>query len=1173
MNSEYEYLKDTILFRCIDDEPDSLLRSELIKFVHDMTEYSAPLLDKIVEGHPNFTLHSRLHSRNIVSLMGRLLHHWYAEVRGVEAALMIGAAYWHDIGMLNIDHGSYGFRKITPDNLQEQSEWYRFLDSDSIFLGYIDNEEIHEDTVRRFIRYTHGDRVSIHVEIFENHFGTFKIDGVNYKGIFRDVCRSHTRDHQWLLTQPNFKSKIQGVDTLFCALLLRVCDIMDFDSSRAPESYFAHQDSLNEFEHDFVARLEWRAHRVSRGFTLPDDSTNPHAESLGDGTEERRDKDFTVAFEAQPDSPEIEDVIRQRLLKIAEEFGASCALLRDQCRVELQSLPFPKNIDKSGIHPDGYLSGDYKFSLEKEQILELVSGKNLYQDNFVFIRELIQNAIDTCRVRMLYDEEPLPQVNIASWRNRLSGHLWISVDDIGMGMDLDVVENYFLNVGASYYSSIEFKQIIREISAGSNKHKAIRPVSRFGIGIVSCFLSSSRVEVFTQPLSRDGRVSEPVRLTLNGLTSSFTVRQGQDALDSDFPATMYPQDRDTENVQCKELEQARRGGTIVAVQVDPQSEEIGFDIWEKVHNYLLATPINVKVNGRSAGLQTAPFSSNLPLPASTFAVPSEWSVLLSNTLHLPRSKWFDIKYHRFDYSKYSVYQEYAGESLVVTIILDNSIRKFVSVLEEYGTFRIIRKEVRAKPKLAEMPKVAWTLEVGFSLSRDLPDLREIDGDEGQAIRELYSEFTDFKGRSIGSRDADWSLVEKFGEMYGIKSIELGPFDLASMFGEEVSRAVSSIANRPFGIIAHNGVIVPPAYVGGISDMYKITPVRGLSRTPSDQNDLEINSGDAENGDFVWSVYLLSDRYRPDVEMSRDKLRAFPLEVYGEALSSLWMALNDHRIEVVHPKTLVNHCTLISQSPVSMIELDRCESLKRVEWHQFRMYGISDRSGVTKLSYSISHIQKLNADGLSVVIGDSSNSFSACSGLRGAEGRHWQHSFFNYAWSYLAQRNLDLILASPDDLDRIELIDGQKGSIAQRIRTFGAGYKFIVAVPSGAITNEHQDVGPLLLSYLLPPLMCLKFTNVDETYDYRFGFNAGSRLIQTADKLTKSKMTDWHRSRLNVSVDHMARLSDSIEPTPNELEQISTRLLGTLLSLSDNSSESFVLADLNQIFPGFHMTLA
>ena len=55
------------------------------------------------------------------------------------------------------------------------------------------------------------------------------------------------------------------------------------------------------------------------------------------------------------------------------------------------------------IQSYGYLSGQYRITLDQDQVMELFVGENLYSDPAVFVRELIQNAIDAVRTRKQLD--------------------------------------------------------------------------------------------------------------------------------------------------------------------------------------------------------------------------------------------------------------------------------------------------------------------------------------------------------------------------------------------------------------------------------------------------------------------------------------------------------------------------------------------------------------------------------------------------------------------------------------------------------------------------------------------------------------------------------------------------------------------------------------------------
>ena len=156
------------------------------------------------------------------------------------------------------------------------------------------------------------------------------------------------------------------------------------------------------------------------------------------------------------------------------------------------------------------MSGQYRLSLDQDKILELLIGKDLYSDPSVFVRELIQNAIDAVRTREQLDKN-LPsdwkgQINIRSWMDQ-EGYHWFRIEDNGIGMTEDVIMNYFLKIGSSYYSSDTFLKSKLQCNADSD----YMPISRFGIGILSCFMGddqSNQVEISTKHF-REGETYYP----------------------------------------------------------------------------------------------------------------------------------------------------------------------------------------------------------------------------------------------------------------------------------------------------------------------------------------------------------------------------------------------------------------------------------------------------------------------------------------------------------------------------------------------------------------------------------------------------------------------------------------------------------------------------------------
>ncbi|MDJ0783306.1 MAG: ATP-binding protein [Desulfosarcinaceae bacterium] len=168
------------------------------------------------------------------------------------------------------------------------------------------------------------------------------------------------------------------------------------------------------------------------------------------------------------------------------------------------------------IEPDGYQPVDLKFSVDTSAALQLFMGNRLYTDKRVFLRELIQNAVDACNLRKLTDREHASAISIR-FNEDISR---ITVRDNGIGMDRQWLEKYFLSIGISFYQSDEIKSVNRDprIDIGF--------ISQFGIGFLSSFLVSEKIVVRTRKRGQRGLV-----VTITSLKEYFDVR----FLDEDLP--------------------------------------------------------------------------------------------------------------------------------------------------------------------------------------------------------------------------------------------------------------------------------------------------------------------------------------------------------------------------------------------------------------------------------------------------------------------------------------------------------------------------------------------------------------------------------------------------------------------------------------------------------------
>ena len=175
------------------------------------------------------------------------------------------------------------------------------------------------------------------------------------------------------------------------------------------------------------------------------------------------------------------------------------------------------------IEPTGYIPLDMKFTVDSMAALQLFTGNRLYSDKRVFLRELIQNAVDACNLKKLFDPDYTPKISIDfDSQTRV-----IKFRDNGIGMDRQWIEKYFLKIGISFYQSGDIKNI-------HQKSVDFNFISKFGIGFLSSFLVSDRIVIKTCKKGSSGLL-----ITITNLQDYFDVRFSQEGGFTGTEVTLY----------------------------------------------------------------------------------------------------------------------------------------------------------------------------------------------------------------------------------------------------------------------------------------------------------------------------------------------------------------------------------------------------------------------------------------------------------------------------------------------------------------------------------------------------------------------------------------------------------------------------------------------------------
>ena len=375
---------------------------------------------------------------------------------------------------------------------------------------------------REFVRSTHAKRSADFIENMEYKF--IEDLGGNWGGaLARDlsrICRAHGEDTSFV-KELDTKASYFGDEfsnNQFAAMMLRMGDIIHFSYDRAPKSLFA-EKMINSV----VSEIHWRSKFQGLNYAFPKDESSSVV---------------MIKFNLFCKEPDLYYFVHEYLdwvdieLKAYYSFHRQWSMSLCEGSLGRYATGFSQTVDRSDIKYDekAFIPAEKKgFVLEQTKIISLLMGVGLYKDKDLFIRELYQNSLDACRLMVSLKKkknEPkkgLIEFGIGSTLVDGVNKQYVYCKDNGIGMSKEVVDKYFLNIGNSYYNSQEFYR--KSIKWGSE----YKPVSNFGIGILSCFMVGDRIQITTVPLDPEHQ-ERSLCFSING-PGQYLYYQQPDTID------------------------------------------------------------------------------------------------------------------------------------------------------------------------------------------------------------------------------------------------------------------------------------------------------------------------------------------------------------------------------------------------------------------------------------------------------------------------------------------------------------------------------------------------------------------------------------------------------------------------------------------------------------------
>lgn len=601
-----------------------------IAMVQHHIDYAMPLLDRYIETFRKYTLHNEQHQRNIVKIMGELLGSHVKKLTALESAMLLLSAVYHDLGMV------YSENELSV--ICSEPRFQNFLqENPRAMLEYeLNDRQINDGLTEWYCRSMHAERVWVYLNKI-NSKTPLKWGNASIKEGLGHLCESHNFSVEKIISElPNFKSQYLGhCDLIFCSILLRLADIFDFDNTRSPKSVYEFLDLDNpKNKLDAFSKLEWEKHLNSNGFVFDWGIS---------------DDKLKAVFSATTPHPNIEVAMRSFIATINSEL-ASCHKLQRFCSSKWIDHPLPEEVDVQNLTAENYQSGDYHFSLSEDKILDLLTGDGLYNDEFIFIRELLQNAIDTSRHREFYETQTnssfkVSPINVSFFKDGM-GYQWIRIDDFGMGMNEDIIANHLLKKGDSYYNSDKFK--LDKIKINKELAKDFVPISRFGIGLLSCFMAGDRIEINTKHISSH---AESFRLGIKGRNAHY-ILQSQKKHHAPLP---MPSQYNTKEGYRNE------SGTSIAVRITTSKEFWGFDLKHELEKFIICSPIPILFEGNEIGGNHGSALDKPWVEDETVSIDSAFVEKVENTFGIKFEKGIDIIIENIDITKRSFNSNLKGQ--------------------------------------------------------------------------------------------------------------------------------------------------------------------------------------------------------------------------------------------------------------------------------------------------------------------------------------------------------------------------------------------------------------------------------------------------------------------------------------------------------------------------------
>ncbi len=472
----------------------------------------ANILKSTLTRYPYFSMHDASHAEAVLSKMEMLLGDRIQNLSPTDTWLLLHAAYAHDLGMV--------VQWSEIERVWERPDFQQFLASlcsnedrevrEAALFIQSAQQEITQGALwplkaHRYVdlinaAYFRRRHASMSHSYIRSAFPEFNLD-LGHQGLIQpriikllgNICEIHTAP---LLEVLKLDYRTDGVHSdyahpRFIAMMLRLGDLLDIDNGR-----------FNT------------ASELSFG-PLPESSV-PHKEKH-EATTHLLVTPEEIQFRS--DCPNIPAYLETRNLVAWLEEEVNFLTVQWPKIAPRELGGYAPRFDRKELLIDGVqdvqeLAGS-RFEISQEKAFQIIEGSNIYKDRFVFVREILQNAMDASKLQLwrdlkagiyrawlptsdfsklqpydlkpeIYNSYPI-QVRLCTTPD---GMTQIEVEDCGTGISVDGFRN-MCRVGTSNSNSSQIQDDLREMP------NWLRPTAGFGVGLQSIFLVTDQFEIDT----------------------------------------------------------------------------------------------------------------------------------------------------------------------------------------------------------------------------------------------------------------------------------------------------------------------------------------------------------------------------------------------------------------------------------------------------------------------------------------------------------------------------------------------------------------------------------------------------------------------------------------------------------------------------------------------------